>query len=439
MRTRLVFWGTNEKNEKVLIGLKLNEEENNIDVYVFPEANTTEDFVTQMHQNWRLGEDILFPEDVVTFQRTLNISESILPEGYAVDREDILKRAQTEWHFVVLSAKLFHSYESEIEDFKEKIKNLSKFDSEIWDDLKRFWSKVQEQVREKNLFRDHANSIRDHTNHLFSELKELRKELDQEFREVSTKNMQVFQEKLEKISNKIEEGLSLQPIFQELKELQRNFKNTRFSSDHRSQVWKKLDGLFKKVKEKKFGEGTIQKSNPLERINRRFNGLINAIQKMERSIERDHKDLEFQNKRIEHADGSLEAQIRAAKIKMIEERIRSKHEKLGEMEKTRDLLEGKISVLKKKEEVRKEREEVERAKQKIKDKIAQEIKEAERARASDESVQRAAQTIQEEEGTSVIEKIEDGIEDVIDTIKAIAGVIEEKFESVMDRNTEEEE
>ena len=250
MRTRLVFWGTNDKNEKVLIGLKLNEEENNIDVYVFPEEKTTEDFVTQMHQNWRLGADILFPDDILTFQRTLNISDSILPEGYSVDREDILKRAQTEWHFVVLSAKLFHSYESEIEDFKDRIKKLSKFDSEIWDDLKRFWSKVQEQVREKNLFRDHANAVRDHTNHLFSELKELRKELDQEFREVSTKNMQVFQEKLEIINNKIEEGLSLQPIFQELKELQRKFKNTRLSSDHRSQVWKKLDGLFKKVKEK---------------------------------------------------------------------------------------------------------------------------------------------------------------------------------------------
>ena len=438
MRTRLVFWGTNDKNEKVLIGLKLNEEENNIDVYVFPEEKTTEDFVTQMHQNWRLGADILFPDDILTFQRTLNISDSILPEGYSVDREDILKRAQTEWHFVVLSAKLFHSYESEIEDFKDRIKKLSKFDSEIWDDLKRFWSKVQEQVREKNLFRDHANAVRDHTNHLFSELKELRKELDQEFREVSTKNMQVFQEKLEIINNKIEEGLSLQPIFQELKELQRKFKNTRLSSDHRSQVWKKLDGLFKKVKEKKLGAGTVQRSNPLERINRRYNGLINAIQKMERSIERDHRDQDFQSKRIEHAEGSLESQIRAAKIKMIEERIRSKKEKLVEMQKTRELLESKITVLKRKEEIRKEREEVERAKQQIKNKIAQEIKEAEQARVGDETVQKAAESLHQEE-PSMIEKIEDGIEDVIDTIKAVAGVIEDKFETIVDRITDEEE
>ncbi len=66
MRTRLVFWGKNAQEEKVLLGIKLNEKENDVDVYIFPESIATEDFVNQMHQKWRLGEDLSFPEGHTT-------------------------------------------------------------------------------------------------------------------------------------------------------------------------------------------------------------------------------------------------------------------------------------------------------------------------------------------------------------------------------------
>ncbi len=436
MRTRLVFWGQKDQNEKVLIGIKLNEEENNIDVYIFPENQTTEDFVTQMHQHWRLSADIEFPEHT-HLQRPLSISEPLLPAEYTVDREDILKRAQTEWHFIVLSAKLYQTYQSELEDFKDKIEKLSKFDSGIWEELKGFWSKVQEQVRERNLFRDHANAVRNGTNELFSKLKELRKELDHEFHELSQQNLEKFKEKFAEIDRRIQEGLSLQPIFQELKDLQRQFRDTKFIGDHRSVVWKELDGLFKQVKSKKFGPGAIKKSNPLERVKRRYDGLINAIEKMEKSILRDKKDLVFQNERIEMAEGSLEAQIRVAKIKMIEERIRSKEEKLGEMKKTQSQLEDKMSVLQRKEDRRLEAQKIQEVKEELKEKIAAEIKEAERAREGDETIQKAAETVAKVE--SATQNLIEGFEDAVDTIKAIAVVIEDKVDAAMDNITNQEE
>ncbi|MDH3652034.1 MAG: hypothetical protein OEQ53_20270 [Saprospiraceae bacterium] len=436
MRTRLVFWGQKDQSEKVLIGIRLNEEENNLDVYIFPENQTTEEFVTNMHQHWRLGADIELPEHT-HIQRQLSISEPLLPAEYIVDREDILKRAQTEWHFIVLSAKLYQSYQSELEDLKEKVEKLGKFDSALWEELKGFWSKVQEQVREKNLFRDHANAVRDNTNLLFSKLKELRKELDHEFHEMSQKNLELFREKLDGVDKRIQEGLSLQPIFQELKDLQREFRNTRFIGDHRSTVWKQLDGLFKKVKEKKFGPGAIRKSNPLERVKRRYDGLIKAIEKMEKSIHRDRKDLEFQNERIEMTEGSLEAQIRVAKIKMIEERIRSKEEKLAEMHKTQVELDEKMEVLKRKENRRMEAEKIAEAKKAIKEKIATEIKEAERARVGDETVQKAAEVPTEK--ASLKDQPIAGFEDAVDTIKAIAYVIDDKVDDAIDKHAHTEE
>ena len=448
MRKRLVFWGKNEKDEKVLIALALQEESSQVDVHIFSETQATEEFASDMLQKWRVGEEVSLPTDHIMTQRPLSITSSLLPDGYEVDRDDILKRAQTEWQFVVLSAKLYQNYREELEEFKERIKDLPKFESQIWDDLKGFWSKVQEQVREKNLFRDHANGIREHTNQLFDQLKTMRKELDQEFHTLSQKHAKTFKEKLDSIEQKVEEGLSLQPIFQELKDIQRKFRDTNFTREHRAQVWKKLDGLFKSVKEKRFGSEASNRTSPAERLKRRYQGLLNAIEKMNRSIDRDRKDLQFQNDRISETDASLEAQLRAAKTTMIEERIHSKEDKLEEMRKTQIDLEKRMESLKRKEEKQKAEERVQEAKEVIKEKIAQDIKEAEAKRSDDENILKAAEAIQEtsqskpkkEVTVSLMESIEDSFEDVVDTIKAVAFVIEQKVESALDEwdNNEEE-
>lgn len=443
MRTRLVFWGKSAQDERVLFGFKLNEEESNVDVYIFPEASTTEDFVTQMHDNWRLDQDLLFPEDHQHLQMPLSITGSLVPEGYTIERDDILKRAQTEWQFVVLSSKLYHTYHEELDDFKEKFSRLTKFDPSLFDGLKGFWSKVQEQVREKNLFKHHADTIRNHTDALFDDLKKLRKAFDQEYNDLSEKHLHTFKEQLEKIERKIEEGLSLQNIFQELKDIQRSFRNTEFTNEHRSLLWKKIDGLFKVVKEKKFGQtGTTGKSDPLSRLQRRLDGLTSAIEKMDRSIKRDRKELEFHTQRLEESDGSLESQLRAAKTRMIEERVLSKEEKLQEMHKTEKDLGKRIESLNR----RKEQQELEeKLKAEIKEKIAQEIKEAEKARSDNETIQKAAEAIQGLKIKPVVplsldEKIEDSLENIVDTVKAVASVIEDKFRDVMEdwRRDEEE-
>jgi hypothetical protein len=207
MRTRLVFWGKDAQDERVLLGFKLNEEENNVDVFIFPESTTTEDFVNQMHDHWRIGEDLLFPENHQQLQMPLSITGSLLPDGFSIERDDILKRAQTEWQFIVLSSRLYKAYRDELEDFKDKYEKLTKFDPALFEDLKGFWGKVQEQVREKNLFKDHADSIRKHTDALFDDLKKLRKAFDQEFHQLSEKHLGGFKEQLEKIEQKIEEKL----------------------------------------------------------------------------------------------------------------------------------------------------------------------------------------------------------------------------------------
>ncbi|MCB0655686.1 MAG: hypothetical protein KDC57_06085 [Saprospiraceae bacterium] len=402
MRTKIVLWGNDENQEKILIGVQLLVDEVKVKVFTFPFELATEEFTNAMMKEWRNDKEVVFPEGYQEFTRELSLSESLLPEGITVEREDVVQRAQTEWQFIVLSQRLKHSFDNELEDFKERVKSATDFEHPLWEDLKGFWNKVQDQVKERNLFKEHIQELRDKTNKLFDEMKKKRRAMDEVFEKKSKEYATRFEEELNEIKEKIDEGLSLQPIFDELKKIQNRFKDSPLSQADRSKIWNKLDGLFKSVKDKRYGGGSNTRGkNAFERLQRRYEGLLQAIQKMERSISRDKQDLNFENQRIAETQGQLEAQIRQAKIQMIEERIRSKGEKLQEMHHTRETLEQRMAKEKDRQAEQAEKEKIEQAKMEIKEKIAKEIKEAAQAREEElgDKLEHAAALLHEDEVT----------------------------------------
>ncbi|MBK7410434.1 MAG: hypothetical protein IPJ40_21655 [Saprospirales bacterium] len=374
MKTKLVLWGTDANEERVLIAMELRPELNQVGMWLFPEAIATDEFAQQLFDEWRESKEVPFPEGFTYREQELTMAEGLLPNDLKVERGDIVQRAQAEWHFIVLSSKLKEAYHSELDELKERVERLEEFDESVWDNLKTFWDKVQNQVRERNLFRDHIDSLRENTNHLFDRLKELRKRMDDEFGKQSKDTMQKFMGMLEDVEKKAKEGLRLQSAFEELKRIQRDYRDAKMTRDHRSKVWDRLDSAFKAVKEKRFGSDTSKDDSPFMRIKRRYEGLMEAIEKMERSIQRDQDDLHFQHKKIATTDGQLEAQIRQAKIKMIEERILSKEEKLKEMVHTRTDLESKMEQLEQREAKQAEKDRLIAAKEQAKEKIAEQIK-----------------------------------------------------------------
>ncbi len=443
MKPRLVLWGNDAQDARVLIALELQAEDNKVNIYTFPENVVTEEFHQKMMDEWRDGNPLDFPEPHQQSERELSVSAGLLPEEYKVERDDVVQRAQTEWHFMVLSTKLNDAYSSELGELKDRIEKLEKYDNNIWDELKEFWSKVQGQVRERNLLREHSDSLRDAINNLFARMKDLRSKLDAEFERVSEQNRNKFMEALGAIEQKIADGMRLASIFDELKGLQRKFRDAKLSRDDRSKVWERLDAAFKTVKEKRFGPESTGDRSPVDRLQRRYEGLLAAIEKMERSIQRDRNDLEFQGRKIERTDGQLEAQLRMAKTKMIEERIRSKEEKLGEMLKTRGELEQRMENERKKEEEREKREEAKKA---AEEKIKQDMKEREKAlQEESDKLEKAAEAIvgdkpaqkeeepAPEEEKSFREKAEDAIEDAADKVKAFAEKVEDKIEDAVEK------
>ena len=393
------MWGNDAQENKVLLAIGLRDKENVVDIYVFPEEIATEEFFNILMNQWRIGEPVAFPDQHKHIERPLTVSDSLLPDDIKVDRTDIILRAQAEWHFVVLSAKLHENYKDEIESIRAKIENLQEFENSVWEELKGYWGKVQEQVREKNLFREHAEELRETTDELFDKLKQLRKKMDDQYKSKSKEFVESFMDELTEIQKKLEDGLGLKPIFDDLKKLQRKLKDTDFTKEHRRIVWQKIDQLFKEAKAKRGGPESQAGGSAFDRTKRRYDGLMNAIQKMERSISRDKNDLEFQNKRIEKTDGQLEAQLRQAKLVMIEQRVISKEEKLADMKKTQAALEERMKREEAKLEKIKEQKEVEKAKEEIKGKIQEQITLSKEAlKEQEDKLKKAAEAIKESKG-----------------------------------------
>ncbi len=352
MRSRLIVWGVNAADQRVLLAIALNADENKVDIWSIPEKSITEEYFNELMTKWREGHELAMPEETTHEITELTHAEGILPEHIKVEKSDVIQRAQMEWHFVVLSTKLFKNFKIELEELSDKIKRLENFDAKLWDDLKSLWENVQKHIFDKNLSKDHADSLRQRANALFDELKKLRAAYAEEMNVKSKEVFQQIHDKVSAIVDKINSGAVLKPLFDDLKMLQENFKQISMTRSDREKIMNAINEAFKLIREKRQKRDAEVSSagNTYQRLTKRYEGLMSALQKMESSIAFEKRNIEFENKRIENSTGQLEAQIRQAKILMIEERIRSKNEKLQELLKTKVKLEKTIENLKKREE-----------------------------------------------------------------------------------------
>lgn len=445
MKTKLILWGKTEKDLKVLVAIELIENENKVKSYIFTEDVATEEFYNLMLNEWRFDRDVEFPASHQTYETSLTAAEDILPDGILVEKPELITRAKTEWHFVVLSKKLYDLYKDELENMKDQIAALSEFSIEKWDELKLFWEKVQNHVKEKNLFRNHVESLKRRTDELFNDLKNLKNKADHEIREQSEVIFRNFNETLDEIDKKLEKGLGLQPLFREMKDIQTEFRDAPLSKDHRRKLWNRIDKTFKVIKEKRFGSAGKDKS-PQARTEKRLEGLLGAITKMEESIKRDKDEMDGNHQRIEEtSSGQLEAELRKARLMMIQDRIDSKAEKLKDMYETKAMLESKIESEKNREV---ERQKYEKAKKEAEESIKEKIKESsELLKENEPEILKAAQKIKGKESSimdsleDIAEKAEDIIEDVVEKAADLAGEVldkvKDKIEEVKNKFKEE--
>jgi hypothetical protein len=341
MRNRIAVWGRDAQEKRVLITIELQVSDSIVRIQTYPEKVVTDEVYKLFMDKWRKNQEAELPEADRVIARELSVAEGLLPDDLKAEQTDMILRAQTEWHFHVLSDKLAQNYKAELAEIEDRVERAGKYTSELWNQAKTFWQKVQGQLQDKTLLRDQGTDIRKRVDVTFEKLKAMRETLNEQYKEESTKHVAKFGELLEDAEKRISEGTHLNKVFNDLREIQRKFHNVKFTKEDRDAIYNRIDGAFKTVKEKR-GQGGKTGGATAGRTEARLQGLMKAMERMKSSMGRDQNDLKFERRRIEKTDGQLEKQIREAKVVMIESRLNSKKVKVDDMEKTKAMLEKKI-------------------------------------------------------------------------------------------------
>lgn len=374
MRNRIAVWGRDGQEKRVLITIELQVSDNIVRIQTYPEKVVTDEVYKLFMDQWRKGKDEGLPEPDRVIARELSVTEGLLPDDLKAEQTDMILRAQTEWHFHVLSDKLAQNYKAELAEIEDRVERATQYSSDLWNQAKNFWQKVQSQLQDKTLLREQGNDIRKRVDVTFEKLKAMREKLNEQYKEESVKHVAKFSSLLEDAEKRIGEGTHLNKVFNDLREIQRKFHNVKFTKEDRDAIYNRIDAAFKTVKEKRGqGGGGSAGGSAAGRTEARLQGLLKAIERMKSSMGRDQNDLKFERRRIEKTDGQLEKQIREAKVVMIESRMNSKQVKLDDMDKTRIQLEKKIEQEKKRAEQQAQKDAERAAAEAAKAKIAGEI------------------------------------------------------------------
>lgn len=326
MKDKIVFWGTDEKENDILVTLRLRATDNKVDIWSFPKEGLTDEFVDKMFKDWDDIEVENFPASAVYIEHDMS-EPSLLPNTIRAKNTDIVNRAEKEWYVKVLSAKLSSNLEAEIGQLWAQVEGLNEFDKELWATSKAYWDKVNQHFTSRDLAREHAMHLRDKINACFDKLKSFRGTSNEDWTANVNATVEKYTAKIEEITQQIDKSKSLAGLFDQLRQIQEELKDVQLNKEGRIKLRAMLNEAFENIR----GE---RKTSRNSRLEQRVAGLENALKRMEDTVEKDKESLNFQQSRIENTSGKLEAQLREAKISMIKSRLDSKLVKLEDMKKT---------------------------------------------------------------------------------------------------------
>ncbi|MCB9042373.1 MAG: hypothetical protein R2798_07980 [Chitinophagales bacterium] len=340
MKDIIVFWGTNEKDERILVIVRLRPDDRKIDIWTYLQEILDQEFVEKMFQDWENIAPETFPPGYTHIEREITATE-LLPENIKAEKTDLIIRAEKEWYFKVLSQQLYTNLKSEIDALHTQVNQLQSYDKGIWDTAKSYWDKILGHIQEQNISRPQASDLRSTINNIFDSMKKLIGSESEQFEAEAKENYEKAAATIQAYFNRLSENKNVQKLFNELKSFQSDIKSLKLTQSNRRDLWKNIDQLFKELKLK-------QKSSYESRLDNRMEGLQKAIERMQFSLNKDIEELNFQKKRMDSpAAGQLEMQLREAKMQMIEMRLKSKQQKLDDMQKTMENLEkemGKVQT-----------------------------------------------------------------------------------------------
>jgi hypothetical protein len=327
-KNRFATKALNKKDEPILVALELNVNSMNIEVRYFPTSTMKEDEIEEFIKKFSNGEEVIFPENTTLENRSFT-EESLLPDNVKIEgKSGAIRQLQNEWSYLLLNAKLFEQFNAQLEDIKIKAAELKGFSSELFDEAKEFWEKVLEYKKEREISQEKLAYFKEEINGVFDHLKKLKESLLKEKDAASEKIREEFSVTLASIDARLEEhGVHFKTIMEELKVLQTKLRGEDIKRDIKNILFDDIQARYDKIK--------VRREEVLGGVNNsRIDGLTQALERTQKSLNMDVRDLDFNTKKLNSVDSKLELQLREAKIKVLKDRITSKEEKVADIQKT---------------------------------------------------------------------------------------------------------
>lgn len=333
-KMRFADWGSDPKDQKVLIALELLKDKGQLAVYLFPKLGFEKELLRKIENDWVKGTEIPFPDEVSP--KLLPMTEdSVLPEDIRADNPIAFRKVQNDWAYEIVTERFWKSYLDELSAIKEEAKLADQYSKELFEKTKDFWDRVLEQKKEQNIGQDKIDEIKSDVDLIFEKLKALRQAAVDDRKKRSEELIKTIKPRLEKAHEAIDGKVSAPKVIEDLKEIRAALNSSGLRGKAKDELSDLIDAAFEKLKSRK---AKVHDS----KLQKRIKDLQDIIRKMERSIERDKKELNFQDKRMNSsATSDFEIKLRATKREMLEEQIKSKEGKLKDIRETLESLQGK--------------------------------------------------------------------------------------------------
>ena len=351
MRDRFITWGTLEDARR-LFTFELEAEDAQIIRRVLPAEGSSEEMMQTVINAWMQHTTIQYPEGTHTERIPFAATGSIVPEGADVEDKMLVAGAEREWPFAVVSSLMSRQFRGELEELRDMVNALEKFDGTMFERLKGAWDKIQGEVTNKALLHEHLGPLRKLSDEMFATMKRLRRGESRERQGESKGVKKEFVAELAQAQTQLEEKADLRKLFKTLRNIQDRINAASMSRGDRDALRKRLDELFKATKSEINATGADAGllSQKRARLESRLKGLEGAISRMRYSVERDNKDMYYENRRADLANNQLAEQLAMAKLTMIGDKAKSKAARLDDMLATEADLRKQLDKLIKAEE-----------------------------------------------------------------------------------------
>lgn len=329
MRKKFLIEATYEEQQEIWVAVSFNDDLAKVMLHIYPKKEIDKKIL----QQWVRGEKEL-PATALVIERTI-ADENLLTEEIRVENVGKVRDIEIEWANSILQSRMLQNFHNQLAILKEKIAVLDDYSQTVFEECVAFWDSVMDFKKDNATFSNQSiDELKTELDILFDALKALRKDYKKEQKERSKSSKDELMLKLELLANNLKEKGDHKFVIQRLKEVRASLNKAGLIPVDYQVVDKEINQLFDTMSAKR-------DENRNKKTEKRIGDLTAIVEKMQKSLDWDERELKKQEKFKERTDQIFQLKLVDAKIDMIQNRIKEKQTKLKNIKATLASLEKK--------------------------------------------------------------------------------------------------